>query len=612
MATLQDLRDKFKPDVTPEQAKILGVLEGKYTAGDPGRDNYFHTDASMSAWPDSWHNKEHPKGWFQWWEGYSAGKITEDDERQIKRWLSFKARHLAQLKKADPTLQDLTVQPRRRQALLNWGVAPGVPLEKLAALADHLEKHEVQKHHAKALDKLEASGGLIANHSLGSGKTYLALLAAEAAQKEHPEKHVLISSTASAISQFPAEAKKFKVELDPDRIEYISHGKMVTQVDRLGSKDLSLVIGDELHKFRNPSSKGYQAFKQLAENSRMAMGLSATAMYNKPHDLAPLINLVARSKVLPDQEADFRKRFIKEVPVQPSFVERLHGGTGGTRDVLVNQETLRKSITPFIDHYDASEEISEEFPGRVDETYHVHMSPEQSRHYHHVEGKLPALLRLKVRSGLPLNKKELADLNSFSTGVRQVSVSHAGYVKNRDEVPTSPKIQVAIANLQKLQEKDPNFKGVVYSNFIDAGLNEVAKEMDRRGLKYEKYTGDMSAAQKDEVKNRYNDGSNRVLLLSSSGAEGLNLKGTKVVQILDPHFNESKIEQVIARGIRRGSHAHLPEEERKVVVQKYLSILPRNVMGKPSKSLSIEQYLIDLAKTKEKVKNQITELIKDE
>jgi hypothetical protein len=32
---------------------------------------------------------------------------------------------LAQLLKADPTGEDFSVQPKRRQALLNWRIAPG-------------------------------------------------------------------------------------------------------------------------------------------------------------------------------------------------------------------------------------------------------------------------------------------------------------------------------------------------------------------------------------------------------------------------------------------------------------------------------------------------------
>lgn len=133
-----DVLAKFKPDLTAAQMKSLGVLEGKYTKGNPKEDNFFKTDASMTAWPDKWHNDQHPLGWFEWKTNYDKGIRTSNDERQIKRWISFKARHLAQLQKADPTLQDLTIQPRRRQALLNWGIAPGISmtqnryLEKIA------------------------------------------------------------------------------------------------------------------------------------------------------------------------------------------------------------------------------------------------------------------------------------------------------------------------------------------------------------------------------------------------------------------------------------------------------------------------------------------------
>lgn len=127
----EDLHARFTPDLSPEEMVNLGVLEGKYTEGDAKKDNYFKVDASMKEWPEKWHNPEHPLGWFQWYQGYAAGKRTADDERQIKRWISFKARHLAQLKNADPTLTDLSVQPRRRQALLNWGIAPGIDKNKI-------------------------------------------------------------------------------------------------------------------------------------------------------------------------------------------------------------------------------------------------------------------------------------------------------------------------------------------------------------------------------------------------------------------------------------------------------------------------------------------------
>ncbi len=137
--------DDFKPDLTPEQMAQLGVLAhkgSKYFDADPSKHNYFGVEAGMKGWPDKWIGEGAPLGWYEWYQGYAAGKRTPDDERQMKRWASFKARHVAQLKKADPTLTDLSVQPKRRQALLNWGIAPGIDPEHASKIPGnpYLEK----------------------------------------------------------------------------------------------------------------------------------------------------------------------------------------------------------------------------------------------------------------------------------------------------------------------------------------------------------------------------------------------------------------------------------------------------------------------------------------
>ena len=100
------LEDEFQPDLTPDDLKALGVYDQVY--GDAP------SEASMKEWPEHWINKQDPLGWLQWYDRYSGGRRTDDDERQIKRWKSFKARHLAQYLKK-PT-------PRRAAALRNWGI----------------------------------------------------------------------------------------------------------------------------------------------------------------------------------------------------------------------------------------------------------------------------------------------------------------------------------------------------------------------------------------------------------------------------------------------------------------------------------------------------------
>jgi 8-oxo-dGTP pyrophosphatase MutT (NUDIX family) len=100
------LEDEFQPDLTPDDLKALGVYDQVY--GDAP------SEASMKEWPEHWINKQDPLGWLQWYDRYSEGRRTDDDERQMKRWKSFKARHLAQYLKK-PT-------PRRAAALRNWGI----------------------------------------------------------------------------------------------------------------------------------------------------------------------------------------------------------------------------------------------------------------------------------------------------------------------------------------------------------------------------------------------------------------------------------------------------------------------------------------------------------
>jgi len=104
-----EIESQFAPDLSPEDLKELGVFDSLYDKSKPRL-------ASLEEWPEEWLTDDNPQGWLQWYEKYSKGQKQPEDTRQIKRWLSFKARHGGPFKK-NPT-------PRRAYALLNWGIDP--------------------------------------------------------------------------------------------------------------------------------------------------------------------------------------------------------------------------------------------------------------------------------------------------------------------------------------------------------------------------------------------------------------------------------------------------------------------------------------------------------
>ena len=116
-------------------------------------------------------------------------------------------------------------------------------------------------------------------------------------------------------------------------------------------------------------------------------------------------------------------------------------------------------------------------------------------------------------------------------------------------------------------------------------------------------TGNTTPDKLVSIINSYNSGSFKVLLLSSAGSESITLKNTRQLHIMEPHFNDSKINQVIGRVIRYRSHSNLPREERLVKIYHWSSIFPPGY-----NNMSADEYLIDLSTNKTKILKSFEEI----
>jgi superfamily II DNA or RNA helicase len=65
----------------------------------------------------------------------------------------------------------------------------------------------------------------------------------------------------------------------------------------------------------------------------------------------------------------------------------------------------------------------------------------------------------------------------------------------------------------------------------------------------------------------------KMMLITVSGAEGLDLKEIRYIHILEPHWQNALLDQIIGRGVRKGSHLALPEKHRTVEAFIYMATL---------------------------------------
>jgi superfamily II DNA/RNA helicase len=101
----------------------------------------------------------------------------------------------------------------------------------------------------------------------------------------------------------------------------------------------------------------------------------------------------------------------------------------------------------------------------------------------------------------------------------------------KEKADPIPKTQRAAQTaIQKLQG-DPKYRALVYSNYL-SNLKDYAGLLEKEKIPYRLFTGEEPKGKKDQAVKDYNAGLARALLVSSAGGEGLDLKGTRLVQVL--------------------------------------------------------------------------------
>lgn len=479
-------------------------------------------------------------------------------------------------------------------------------LDLIEGFADEIEKialvqTALQPHQQRVVDRIQRDDqpGLVVAHGLGSGKTLTSIAAQEALGM-----HSDVVVPAALQANYQKEVAKHV----SGKVQNRDIQSMQNVASKAKRPDKDMLIVDEAHRARDPGSKTYQALSKNKAKKRLL--LTGSPFYNHPVDIAPLVNMAAGQNVLPANQQEFEGQFVRQAKISPGFGARLRGIRPGVVPVLNKRREgdLRETFGKWVDYHPGS---TTDFPTVERENVNVQMTPDQMGVYETLMKQAPPWVAYKIRKGLPPNKQEAQQLNAFLSGVRQVSNTTTAF--QPDETAQDPKIQKAFDNLKANLDANPNSKAVVYSNFLASGLNPYKQRLQEAGIPFGEFTGEMPKAQRDDLVRQYNENKIRALLLSSAGGEGLDLKGTRLMQILDPHWNDEKIKQVEGRGVRFHSHSDLPEADRKVLIQRYLATRPR--MGLLEKMRlrkpggSSDEYLAQRSAEKERLIEQFRRLL---
>ena len=108
----------------------------------------------------------------------------------------------------------------------------------------------------------------------------------------------------------------------------------------------------------------------------------------------------------------------------------------------------------------------------------------------------------------------------------------------------------------------------------------------------------------------------KAMMITQSGAEGISLKNVRRVLITEYFWNSVRIDQVVGRAVRTGSHKSLPVADQNVQVFTYLmNFTKKQLNDNPTlrskdKEITTDKHIYNIAKSKEGLVNSFLKMLK--
>jgi len=460
--------------------------------------------------------------------------------------------------------------------------------------------------------------GMLLYHSMGSGKTITSISIALEYIKRFNEK-IIIMANKSLHQNYIFDIKKYltlkkisETEINDilkNNFHFISMNasNIVLKFKEIDIKNKLLII-DEAHNMFNSVVNGSNSMLEIynlirKESTIKLILLSGTPIINTPYESVICFNLLVNKKIniLPENYADFLNYLI-DIDNEELYKIRL--------------EKFGNRIIGLISYFD--NDINEEFPKNLGinlvlcpmtklqtEQYFIFKNMElekQSNYFSKNRGKNIGIAKnekggigdYKIKTRMLCNILPQDDIeNCIKFNKIYENIKNVNNGKNISLIYSQFTNDYGIASLEKYflkknmlcLNKEFNLTTLSENNFFEKNNNDSETTVEK--ILKKKYfaiiSGDVEFENRQKIQNLINNPKNKygeyisIIIISSTGAEGLNFSNLRTIHILEPYWNYSRILQIQARGIRYQSHKNLKSDEQNVITYIYLSHLTKDV-----------------------------------
>jgi hypothetical protein len=479
-------------------------------------------------------------------------------------------------------------------------------------------------------------------HEMGTGKTCssVAIMEQIRSEKNGFKKFIFVCANDSLRANFEAEFRGVCTKGDYDDtpfrklgIRTMTYTNFVTTFkNRNNSLDDTVVVIDEAHNIKERSVE-YRSILMRDENVKVIL-MSGTPMTDDPSGIAKVMNMIIKD---PDQLLDTTPDFYKDLTDakikklrtafkgRVSYIKSMSSGkvtsefkTNENRNLgvfkhfkLYASEMSTQQATTYLQTFknDAGGGVGDV----KDSSSAAYSSSLQSSNFVGPDGQFTAsgFTSIKFNILSALGRKDESQTAKLAK-LRTYSSKYADSVEAILEARRQRK-NVFVFNLY-VNGGGIELFGNILKHFDIARANNVSR-LVRGQETFIMLTG--STTDKKSLIDRFNDPDNvggdyiGVVLASDAISEGYTFKNIQVIDVHSPWFQYAKISQVIARGIRFGSHRELLKTMDSVNVEIYLrvSVIAGDDADEAS---SVDVLAYKIAEEKDVVVKRIERVIKEE